>query len=105
MATRQILPNRRLAETFEIEHADKRYTVSVGFFLPGKPAEVFISGSKAGSDVESVARDGAVLLSIALQYGVPLDVMAGAITRNADGKAQTIIGAVLDQLMVSARAD
>ena len=106
MTQRQTLPARRLTETFEIVHADKPYTVSVGFFsaphvpeLGRIPAEVFISNTKAGSDVEGVARDGAVILSIAMQYNVPLDVIAGAITRTQDGKPATIVGAVVDQLV------
>jgi hypothetical protein len=100
---RNVLPPRRQCETFELEHEQHRFQVSVGFFTPdllmqAKPAEIFISGSKVGSYAEGVARDGAVLISIALQYGVPIDVMAKSITRNVDGTPQTIIGAVLDQL-------
>lgn len=102
--TRRTLPNRREAETFGIMYANNQYTVSVGYFsrgevMPTGPAEVFISGTKAGSDVEAVARDGAVILSISLQHGVPLDVIARAITRGQNGEPLTIVGAVIDQLM------
>lgn len=100
MTERHTLPPRRLTETFELVHADKRYTISVGFF-PGRRAvaEVFVSGTKVGSDVEGVARDGAVILSIAMQYNVPLSVIAGAITRTQDGRPMTIVGAVVDRLV------
>jgi hypothetical protein len=106
MTDRRTLPHRRHASTFEAVHwppggAETRFQVSVGFFLDEageRPAEVFISGTKAGSSVEAVARDGAVLLSIALQYGVPLDVLRGAITREQDGAPTTIIGTVIDGL-------
>ena len=60
--------------------------------------EVFISGSKAGSTTEAVARDGAVLLSIALQHGVPLETIKHALTREGNGTPSTIIGAVVDRL-------
>jgi hypothetical protein len=109
MSERTRLPDRRVTETFTLTHADKAYTVSVGFFPPTlacpreHPAEVFISGTKAGSDVEAVARDGAVLLSIALQYGVPLAVIQGAITRGRSDEPMTIIGAVVDLLTKEAR--
>lgn len=102
-ATRRILPQRRPTITFEAEHVASgkptTFDVSVGYFDDGeRPAEVFISGTKAGSEVEATARDGAVLLSIALQFGVPLDVMRGAITRDENGVPSSIIGAVVDQI-------
>jgi hypothetical protein len=37
--TRQCLPNRRLAETFELEVAGLRYTCTVGRFNDGRLAE------------------------------------------------------------------
>jgi ribonucleoside-diphosphate reductase alpha chain len=112
MTQRRILPQRRPTITFEAEHVASgkptRFQVSVGYLdkLDGvpvepKPVEVFISGTKAGSEVEATARDGAVLLSIALQFGVPLDVMRGAITRDASGAPSSIIGAVVDQIAES----
>jgi hypothetical protein len=112
MTERTRLPDRRTTETFTLVHADKTYTVSVGYFVVNTlmhdkvlngPAEVFISGTKAGSDVEAVARDGAVLLSIALQYGVPLTIIQGAITRGRSDEPMTIVGAVVDLLAREAR--
>lgn len=102
---RRTLPQRRFAETFDLTFGELRTTfqVSIGYFPPeaansNKPAEVFITGAKAGSEVESVARDGAVLLSIALQYGVPIETIASAITRDAHGQPMTVVGAVIDRL-------
>jgi hypothetical protein len=101
MTTRQVLPNRRYGETFELTHGDKNtvFKITVGYFPESaSPAEVFIAGAKAGSEVEAVARDGAVLISLALQHGVPVDILAGAITRESNGAPSTIVGAVLDKL-------
>lgn len=102
LPTRRRIPNRRHAETFEMSHGNKsaRFKVTVGFW-PDRagPAEVFVSGAKAGTEIEAVARDGAVLLSIAMQYGVPLAVIGGAITREQDGSPSSIIGAVVDRLL------
>src|SRR4051812_14169291 len=97
---RRALPQRRYAETFEMRHGDQRTTfaITVGRYADGSIGEVFISGAKAGSEVEAVARDGAVLLSLAIQHGVPLATMAAAITREGDGRASTVVGAVLDRL-------
>jgi hypothetical protein len=98
MSTRETLSNRRLAETFEIVHADRTYQVTIGRFPEGKIGEVFVTGAKVGSDLEAVARDAAVTVSIALQYGVPLVVLCHAVTREQDGSPSTIIGAMLDEI-------
>jgi ribonucleoside-diphosphate reductase alpha chain len=101
MTARHVLPDRRLGHTINLEYGGQRavFSVTVGYFPDtGEPAEVFISGAKAGSDVEGIARDSAVLLSLALQYNVPLTTIAHAITREQNGKPQTIIGKVVDLL-------
>jgi hypothetical protein len=109
MTNRRILPQRWHSEIPELRHktetTDQEYTVSVGYFptlgddpRAGGPAEVFVSGTKVGSGIEAVARDGAVLLSLALQYGVPLAIICGAITRDQAGKPSSIMGAIVDLL-------
>lgn len=98
---RNMLPQRRHAETFELRHGGQNalFAVTVGYYAPGGAVgEVFICGAKAGSTVEAVARDGAVLLSLALQHGIPLALIKGALTREYDGAPSTIIGAVVDRL-------
>lgn len=98
-ATRRLLPSRRSGETIDIRHGNTTYAVCVGRFpASDEPAEVFISGAKVGSDIDGLARDAAVVLSIALQYGVPLRLLAEAITRTPGGAPMTIVGAILDQL-------
>ncbi len=49
----------------------------------GSLGEVFINGGKSGEVVEAIARDGAVLLSLALQYGADLSNIRSAITRDS----------------------
>lgn len=103
MTERATLPNRRRAETFEVQHGPpgakaQTVTVTVGFYECGRIGEVFVSDPKVGSSMEAIARDGAVLLSIAIQHGVPLDTIRHAITREQNGSPSTIIGAVLDRL-------
>jgi hypothetical protein len=98
MTARNPLPQRRACETFELRHGNIDFTVTVGFYSDHSIGEVFICGAKAGSDVEATARDGAILLSLALQYGVPYDVIKRAITREHNGKPSTIVGAVIDRI-------
>jgi hypothetical protein len=96
--TRARLPNRRLAETFEINVGGLRYVVSTGRFADGTLAELFISNGKSGSDSDANARDAAITASIALQYGVPLDVILKALLRDGQGRPCTPLGLVLDVL-------
>ena len=99
---RNALPNRRLNETFEIRHGGKNtaFQITIGRYggLDSPIGEVFIAGAKAGSEVDAVARDGAILLSLCMQHGVPLETIKHAMTRERDGSASTIVGAVVDRL-------
>ena len=95
---RQALPQRRAAETFNIRFWNQPFTVTVGFFAEGTPGEVFIDSRKTGGDVESIARDAAVLLSLALQHGVPPETIRHAVTRGASEEPASILGAVVDSI-------
>lgn len=101
MPARRALPARRRCENFAIGHGGlaKAYQVTVGYYEDGRLGEVFINGGKSGEAVESIARDGAVLMSIALQYGATIETLAKAITRDTAGRPQTIVGVVLDRLL------
>jgi hypothetical protein len=98
---RRILPQRRFAETLNLTHGEQRgkYKVTIGYFPDGKIGEVFVNAAKVGSEAESIARDGAILLSLAIQHSVPIDTIRHAIGRNEDGSPSTIIGTVVDELI------
>lgn len=100
MTARRALPMRRSCETFELAYGgfDRRHAITLGYFADGTVGEVFINGGKSGEQVEAIARDGAVLLSLALQHGVSLDTIRGAITRDSHGEPSSIVGAVVDRL-------
>jgi hypothetical protein len=72
--------------------------VTVGFYADGTPGEVFIDGCKTGNDIESIARDAGVLLSLALQHGIPPDTIRHAVTRGASEEPASILGAVVDSI-------
>lgn len=96
---RRRLPNRRRSDQFDIEFRNKRYTVALGYHPDeARPAEVFIYLDKMGNAVADDARDIAVLLSIALQHGVPTETMRDAVCRFDDGSPAGLAGAVLDAL-------
>ena len=101
MSARGTLPQRRHSETFEIEFGglDRRYAVTCGYYDDGTLGEVFINGGKSGQQVEAIARDGAVILSLALQYGADLANIRSAITRDEQGEPSSVVGAVIDRLL------
>lgn len=101
---RRILPQRRRCETFEIAWGgiERRFAITSGFYdEDGALGEVFISGCKSGEPLESIARDGAVVLSLALQHGCRLDTIASAITRDDRDASTSLVGAVIDRLVAA----
>jgi ribonucleoside-diphosphate reductase alpha chain len=98
MTARLRLPNRRRCESFEFEHAGLRFTLCAGFYRDGRIAEIFLSSHKPGSPIEAIARDGAVTVSIALQFGADVETIRQALTKDHDGGPATVLGAALDAL-------
>ena len=94
--TRRQLPGRRAAETFGFRCNNLDYTATISFFSTGELAEIFLSNSKAGSHSDSAAKDSAVVCSIALQYGVPLEVIRHGLLRDSSGRASGPLGCALD---------
>jgi hypothetical protein len=66
MTGRNRLPNRRHAESFEIDLEGLRYTATVGRFPDGSIGELFLN-HRSNSSADTTARDSAIVLSIALQ--------------------------------------
>ena len=99
---RRTLPQRRAAETFDLRFWSQPFTVTLGFYADGTPGEVFIDGCKTGNDIESIARDAGVLLSLALQHGVPPETIRHAATRGTSEEPASILGAVVDSITTNA---
>jgi len=73
--------------------------VTVGYYSDGNPGEIFVNaGKRAGTDLDVMTRDASILFSLALQHGAPLDVISGALTRNAAGGPGGIMSAIADRL-------
>ena len=99
MTSRRRLANRRNAILVDIEHRGTAFAVSAGLYSAGQVGEIFVSGARSGSDLAALVDDGAVLASIALQYGAPLEVLAGAMGRQGDRTAASVLGSALDRLV------
>jgi hypothetical protein len=98
MTTRQRLANRRASENFTFELDGLRYTATVSRMEDGRMAELFLNSAKGGSQSDTNARDAAIILSFALQYGADLETIRDALCRDATGKATGPVGAALDIL-------
>jgi ribonucleoside-diphosphate reductase alpha chain len=72
---RRRLPDERTAITHKFSIAGHEGYLTVGLFEDGKPGEIFIKMSKQGSVVSGLMDSFAIAISMALQYGVPLQTL------------------------------
>jgi len=94
---RSRLPNRRASMTFAFECGPHHYVATISYFPnDGTLAEIFLGNGRAGSDIDAAAKDSAVVCSIALQYGVPVNTIRKALPRDAHGRASSPLGRALD---------
>ena len=114
MPERQRLPGRRPSHLETLEVGGQVITACIGFDpATNRPCEVFLNGGKEGSQVDAMLADAATIISVALQYGVPVAALAKSVGRapnastmpgsldqlNAGSQPASPIGAALDLLM------
>jgi hypothetical protein len=104
MTGRERLPDRRASETLELAAGGLNYRATVSRFDDGRIAEIFLTNHKTGSDADTAARDSAVVCSIALQFGVPLEVIRRALMRDSQGCPSGPLG-VADLLAAADEGD
>jgi hypothetical protein len=95
-APRQRLPNRRSHWLYRFECDGQIYTGGIGRFDDGRIAEIFINGAKVGSTAEANAQDAAIVASLALQHGCPIETIRHALARSggSTGPLATLLGKV-----------
>jgi ribonucleoside-diphosphate reductase alpha chain len=71
---RERLPHTRRSLTHKFNIQGHEGYVTVGFYLDGRPGEVFITMAKEGSTIGGLMDVLGTSISIGLQYGVPLEV-------------------------------
>ena len=76
LLSRERLPDTRRSLTHKFAVAQHKGYITVGFYDDGRPGEVFIKISKHGSTISGLLDTIAVLTSLALQYGVPVEALA-----------------------------
>jgi ribonucleoside-diphosphate reductase alpha chain len=70
---RRKLPEERQSLTHKFRVGDHKGYITVGFYEDHRPGEIFVTMSKEGSTVRGLMDTVATLVSICLQYGVPLE--------------------------------
>lgn len=70
---RRRLADTRDSRTHKFSVGGHEGYMHVGFFEDGTPGEVFLTMSKQGSTISGLMDSIAILISVALQYGVPLE--------------------------------
>jgi hypothetical protein len=83
MTDRERLPNRRVSDLVDFEHAGRRWTLTVGRFADGRVGEVFLDTPKA-SAIGEIAADAAIAASVA-QHGAPLETVRHALDSQQTG--------------------
>ena len=91
---RRRLPDTRKAITHKFDVAGHEGYITAGLYDDGMPGEVFITISKEGSTIAGLMDAIATLVSVSLQYGVPVDSLVrkfehvrfepSGMTRNAE---------------------
>jgi hypothetical protein len=103
MTARRRLPHRHGAVALDIEHADHRYRLHVGYFADGAVGEVFLDAAKQNAMLDAFAADAAILLSLLLQHGAAPAEIGHALRRSPNGAPASLIGAVVDELHATER--
>lgn len=76
---RRRMPSKRRSTVVTARVSGHKIFVTMGCYADGSLGEVFIDMHKAGSTFRGVMHCFAQLFSIALQYGVPLEVLVKAL--------------------------
>lgn len=95
MTARSMFRNRRDGESFSFEHDGLKYHAICNRFGNGQIGEIFVDAGKVGSTAHTIAKECAVLFSLARQYGTPMEVIRAALPLLHDGSPAGPLGMAL----------
>lgn len=72
---RKRMPKERMSITRKVNFGGHKLFLTVGLYKDGKPGELFITMSQQGSFAAGMADSFAKMVSIGLQYGVPVETI------------------------------
>ncbi|MEE8346754.1 MAG: vitamin B12-dependent ribonucleotide reductase, partial [Dehalococcoidia bacterium] len=73
---RERLPDERRSITHKFRVGDQEGYITAGLYDDGRPGEIFVKMAKEGSTVSGLMDTTALLTSVTLQYGVPIQDLA-----------------------------
>lgn len=74
-SSREPLPRRRSGVTHNVDVGGAAVSMTANRFADGRPAEVFARWGKEGSTTHGLMDAFSIVLSLALQYGVPAELV------------------------------
>lgn len=108
MSPRHRVANRRAVETFAVEVEGQRYKISLGREITvklgplenprvaescvGPVVEVFVNAQKVNSQADVLASDGAILMSLLIQCGHPIEEIARSMKHHPDMSPASPLG-------------
>lgn len=117
MTQRHRVANRRAIETFAVEVEGQRYKISIGREITAKlgplgnpllsadevgpVVEVFVNAQKVNSQADVLASDGAIMMSVLIQHGHPIEEIAKSLKRNPDGSPASPLGVAASLIIQS----
>ncbi len=82
LSGRSRLPDRRPSHLETLEIGGQTIAACIGFDpATDQPREVFLNGGKEGSQFDAMLADAATIISVSLQYGVPIAALARSVGR------------------------
>ena len=75
---RERLPEKRKSVTFELKIDKSVVQFTIGLYEDGRPGEIFIDMHKTGTAARAWLGASAKLMSLMLQYGIPLHELVDA---------------------------
>ena len=99
---RRKLPPRRYSEVTKVHFRGMSYFIGVGYYIEGKPAEIFVSTSKMGTDVTNTADDACIMISYLLQVDISkpdVEEISSLLQRDEAGNYASIVGVLLDMVI------
>jgi hypothetical protein len=96
---RNKLPNRRASVVLAFRWGSLDFTT--GFSrcaTTGRVLELFIANHKAAGAIDHIAKDSAIVCSIALQFGADFEVIRCGLLRDSQGKPASPLGAAMDAI-------
>lgn len=89
---RFVLPNRRRSETLKLSIGGSTLFITLSTRESGELAEIFLVSKKWGSAFRAMLEAYAMLFSISLQYGVPLEELVKAFRGTRFEPSGTVYG-------------